>query len=726
MSQSSIQEFSIQGMSCVRCAAHIEKALCEKNGVSKAVVSFASRSAVVESSLTSDEIQRVVTDLGYVAALSDTESEHEIVQKNAQKSARNNLVLAVVLGAPVIVLGMMHEMAHLFSVRLIEAFLTGVLLAFPGRSFFTRALQMLKQKTTSMDTLVALGAGLSYVWSLVEMLRGGEFVYFETAAAIVAFVLIGKFVEHRMTWRATSSLGELLRLQPQTAERLISADEAATETTDIRFLRIGDLILTRLGERFAADGVIIEGATEADESLLSGESVPVVKRAGDSVSAGTLNTTAPVVYRVCASGQSTRLGEMVAFVERVQLSKPPIQKLADKVSSIFVPAILLISVATYFVWLFALGASGWAALSSAVAVLVVACPCALGLATPIAVSVATSRAARLGLLFRDLSALEALQAVEVLAFDKTGTLTTGEFQVVSECVMNESAAHAQLYLAIEALESASQHPVAAGIVRHIKAKGIESDALRPLVSERSEVAGEGVQCRVNFRGSEHRLQLSAASAEDVAQLPQLSAVTWVVCRLDHSPVLAFALADTVRASAQPVIDNLRSHGIEPLLLSGDREQSVRSVADSLSLRSFAAQTPESKAHVIAALQQEGKSVAMVGDGVNDAAALAQADVGIAMGTGTAAAQRHAALTLKGDNSLALILTALRLSRATFRNIRQNLGWAFGYNVLLIPLAVSGRLTPMWAAAAMSLSSVFVVLNSLRLLRFADQAKQSQR
>ena len=725
MYSNSIYEFNVQGMSCVRCAAHIEKALCENSGVSRAVVNFASRSAVVESSLSSADLQRIISDLGYSASIAATESQQEHAQNLEQLQARNRLILAIVLGLPVITLGMIHSIAHLFYVRLIEAILTGILLVFPGRPFFEKALLLLRKRTTNMDTLVALGAGLSFVWSLVELIRGGEFVYFETAAAIVAFVLIGKFVEHRMTWKATASLGELLRLQPRTAQRIAGSSREHTETVDVRFLRSGDLILARVGERFAADGNVIEGTTESDESLLTGESLPVLKAQGAAVSAGTLNVASPVVYKVTASGQASRLGEMVAFVERTQLSKAPIQNLADKVSAIFVPTTLVLSLLTLLIWWFAVQASAWSSLSAAVAVLVVACPCALGLATPIAVSIATARAAKLGLLFRDLSSLETLQETQVLVFDKTGTLTKGEFQVVHEHVFNSHSVSENLYRAVEALENESQHPIARGLVQHIRSKQLHF-VESPSLSQRNEVVGEGVRGQIVWEGSEQEFAVVKATSSELEQLPQLDAVTWVVCRINSVPLMAFALADTLRDEAAQVVGALRELGIEPVLASGDREQSVQAIAAALGIEGLAAQTPQSKAHYVQKLQQQGKRVAMVGDGVNDAAALTQADVGIALGSGTGAAQQQAALTLKKDSSLALILTALRLSKQTFRNIRQNLVWAFGYNVLLIPLAMSGRLTPMWAAAAMSVSSVFVVLNSVRLLRFSDQEIQSQR
>ncbi|MEY4064349.1 MAG: hypothetical protein RIR26_557, partial [Pseudomonadota bacterium] len=692
------------------------------------VVNFASHSAVVEADISVSDVQAVVEKLGYHAFPQETALEREKREKREQHAAQRRVVLALALAVPVIVLGMVHSLAHDVNVRWLGLALTGLLLLFPGRVFFINAFRLLRQKTANMDTLVSLGAGLSYLWSVFQVFTEGTHVYFETAAAIVAFVLVGKYVEQRMTWRATSSLGALLRLQPSFVQRLTGAESGGQdEQVDVRFLRTGDLLRARVGERFAADGVIVEGQTEADESLLTGESLPVVKRSGDKVAAGALNLTSAVLYRAEAVGPASRLGEIVAFVERTQLSKAPIQKLADRVSAVFVPVILSLSVLTFLVWKFLLQSDGFNSLNAAVSVMVVACPCALGLATPIAVAIATTRAARMGLLFRDLSALEALQEVHTLVVDKTGTLTTGQLSVVAERIVSTQPLPDALLTSVLELERSSQHPVALAIVSWLEKRATGAVGA-PLKNQR-ELIGKGVQAEVDDGGNTHQLFIGSASELErklLAEndlLAENETVSWVVCRWDGAPLLAFALQDSLRSDAKSVLDELRTAGIHTVLLSGDRTSVVTSVATHLGIQAQGEQSPQMKAEFIAQLQKEGKRVAMLGDGVNDAPALARADVGIAMGSGTDAAQSTAGITLK-DAQLSGVLTAVRLSRATFKNIRQNLAWAFGYNVLLIPLAMAGKLTPMWAAAAMAFSSVFVVLNALRLLQFGKQVRAS--
>lgn len=718
MNANTIQEFSIQGMSCSGCSNRIEKALSNTPGVTRAVVNFASHSAVVESQLTPESLQNLVEKLGYKALVLDASLNQEELERREQEVARKRLVWAMILALPVIALGMAHQLSGATWVRILGIVFTGALLIFPGRGFFVKAFQLLKQKTANMDTLIALGAGLSYAWSVYQTLVGGEHIYFETAAAIVAFVLVGKFVEHRMTWRATSSLGALLRLQPVTAQRLLGESGHEVEEVDVRFVRTGDKLRARVGERFAADGVLFEGQTEVDESLLTGESLPVAKQNGASVVAGSLNLSAPVVYRAEFVGPQTRLGEIVAFVERTQLSKAPIQRIADKVSAVFVPIILALSAATFVVWNFLFGVDSLFALNAAVSVLVVACPCALGLATPIAVSIATSRAARLGLLFRDLSALEALQSVQALVLDKTGTMTEGRLKVIHEHRFGGAKPSDAIYRAMESLEKASLHPVAVAIVSWIENLALASSEY-PVLTNRSEAVGTGVQADVVLEGSVTSIQLGRCDENELKLLPDVGSATWVVCRVNDKPLVALALTDSLRPAAKSMLADLRKMGVEPVLASGDRQAVVQEMAHSLGIQGFGEQSPQMKAQYVAGLQAQGKRVAMLGDGINDAPALARADVGIAMGSGTDAAKQTAAITLK-NATLPNVLTAFRLSKATFRNIKQNLVWAFGYNIVLIPIAIAGKLTPMWAAAAMAFSSVFVVLNSLRLLRFESR------
>jgi Cu+-exporting ATPase len=720
-----IYEFSIQGMSCTGCAARIERSLTTSPEVARAVVQFSTHTAVVESVLAADVLKKKIESLGFKADLLSAETSLEEKHLLAWRAARRRLVAALVFGLPVIALGMLHHLSNELWVRWISGTLTFALLAGPGFEFFKKAVQLLRQRTAGMDTLVALGAGISFVWSCVQAFRGSGEVYFETAAAIVSFIMIGKYIEHRMTWRATSSMGALLRLQPSTALRLIQEGKPDTETVDLRFIRSGDVLLTRVGERFAADGLIVEGRTEVDESLLTGESRPLVRIEGDPVIAGSLNQVGAVFYKAQAIGPHSRLGEVVQFIERTQLSKPPVQRIADRVSAFFVPVMLALAALTFMAWFFILRSELPAAFNAAVSVLVVACPCALGLATPIAVAVATSRAARAGLLFRDLSALEQLQSVNTIVLDKTGTLTDGRPSVGSELSLTgettEKISSAVLKQLVCRLEQRSQHPAALAVVNYLS-QNKTADSKEFVFSDLQEIAGEGLRCVWSFEGRALSIRIGRPTAEDLQKLSGQAPQTWVVCVVDNELRMAWSLVDSLRKDTPDLIARLKKLNIRAVLASGDQPDAVVKVASSLGLEHYSLQSPQMKAELIQRLRAEGSYVAMLGDGINDAPALAAAHVGIAMGSGTDAAQQTASLTLR-DSGLAGVLSAIRLSKITFNNIRQNLVWAFGYNILLIPLAMSGRLTPVWAAAAMATSSLFVVLNSLRLLR-SDIPNQS--
>ena len=713
-----ICEFSIQGMSCTGCAARIERSLTASPEVARAAVHFSTQTAVVESGLPAKELQNKIESLGFKAELMTPESSLEEKHAKAWRAALNRLTAALVLGLPVIALGMIHHLSDEKWVQLTSGLLTFVLLAGPGSEFFVKAFRLLKQRTAGMDTLVALGAGISFVWSCLQAMRGSDEVYFETAAAIVTFIMVGKFIEHRMTWRATSSMGALLRLQPTVAQRLIKSGSSDLETVDLRFVRTGDVLLTRVGERFAADGDIVEGRTEVDESLLTGESRPIVKGMGDPVIAGSLNQVGAVFYKAEAIGQKSRLGEVVKFIERTQLSKPPVQRIADRVSAFFVPVMLALSALTFLVWTVFLNADLSDAFNASISVLVVACPCALGLATPIAVAVATSRAARSGLLFRDLAALEQLQSVNTIVLDKTGTLTEGrpapETEVYFDGESSGSVTRELLKQVVCRLEQRSQHPMALGLVNYLSKDNAVTQA-EFLFSDVEEIAGEGLQALWNHEGRTMRIRIGRPNADELQKLTGDTPQTWVVCTLEDELRLAWSLSDPLRRESADLVSKLRKINVRAVIASGDRSEAVAKVAEALQLEFYSLQTPQMKAELIKSFITGGSCVAMLGDGINDAPALAAADVGIAMGSGTDAAQQTAALTLRGSG-LSGVLNAIQLSKKTFRNIRQNLIWAFGYNILLIPLAMSGRLTPMWAAAAMAASSLFVVLNSLRLLR----------
>jgi Cu+-exporting ATPase len=735
-SETPIQEFIVEGMSCTACAQRIERGLQKMQGVERAAVHFAGRSAVVQTSVASADIQRTIAALGYNAQPIGAGFSWAEQQRIEQQRALKRLLLAILLGVPVIALGMFHHLSSNVSIRVIEAVLTFALLAGAGREFFIKAFKLLKMRSANMDTLVSLGAGISFIWSCALAIQGSDSVYFETAAAIVGFVLVGKYIEQRMSWKATSSLGALFDLQPRSAHRLLKDRQSEWETVDVRFVKVGDQLMTRVGERFSADGVMTEGETEVDESLLTGESRPCVKRVGDSVSAGSLNMVGVVQYQVQAVGSQSRLGEIVAFVERTQLSKAPVQRLVDRVSQVFVPVVLVLSILTFLIWILFLDGNASESLNAAISVLVVACPCALGLATPIAVAVATHRAAQQGLLFRDLAALESLQSVQTIVLDKTGTLTEGRMSVTTEQWlkgMDESSVGSDLQrddilrMVIQ-LEQRSQHPIAVGLVEAIKPH-ISADPTSNELKEIRELAGRGMFAVWDFAGKRRNVHIGRPDDNLLLSLRSNANLdfsygdsgTWVMCEIDGVPYIAWCLRDSLRRNAAAVLSRFKDFGIHAVLASGDHLDVVTFVSQTLKIEAYAEQTPQMKAELVGLFRSQGRTVAMLGDGVNDAPALAAADVGIAMGSGTDAAQQTAALTLK-NTSLEGVLNAITLSRATFRNIRENLVWAFGYNIILMPLAMMGRLTPMWAAAAMAFSSLFVVLNALRLLRFGVRAQ----
>lgn len=721
-----VREFSIQGMSCSGCASRIERTLSNNDDIEQVVVNFASKTATVRTPLDPATVAQLINKLGFKAEAMSRGISLEERHRAEHAAARRRLVQAVILGTPVIAIGMVHEWAGIAWILALEAALTFALLVGPAREFFVKAAKLLMQRTANMDTLVSLGSGFTFIWSCVQALRGDGYVYFETAAAIVTFVLVGKYIEHRMVWRATSSLGALMQLQPVTALRVSGADSSVLESVDLRFVRPDDRLVCRVGERFAADGVIVDGRTEADESLLTGESLPVAKNVGDPVVAGSLNISGAVTYGVGAVGAQTRLGEIISFVERTQLSKAPIQRLADRASAFFVPVILALSVITFLLWNFVIHAELADSMNAAVSVLVVACPCALGLATPIAVMIATGRAARAGILFRDLAALEALQSVRTIVFDKTGTLTTGQLTVADEKWLIEEQLlplpKEILTDVVFYLEQRSQHPAAVALTNHLqhkKTNRVQADGLTDI----QEIAGEGIRALWQSPAGTKEIRIGRPSRQDKMGLPVTSDASQVVCSVDGRLCALWLLKDTPRTDAAEVIRSLKHMNVQSILASGDHTNAVAALAADLGIEFYGEQTPQMKAELIQRLKVDGRVIAMLGDGINDAPALAAADVGIAMGSGTDAARQTAALTLK-ETGLSGVLSALQLSSLTFRNIRQNLFWAFGYNVLLIPLAMMGRLTPMWAAAAMVLSSLLVVLNALRILKFESPAQVS--
>lgn len=690
-------EFGIEGMTCASCAARIEKILSRDAKNARVAVNFPSRTARIESLRSPDELKAAIEAIGYRAFDKRT---GDLEQREAAEigTARSNLIIAAGLTIPVSLLGM-------FGIEFpgsdyLQLALTTLVLAWPGRGFFLRALKLARKLESSMDTLVAIGTAAAYVFSIYLMAKGQGHLYFESATVIVTLILLGKFLEERARQSISAAIRGLMRLQPQ------EATLADGRVVPVSALSRGHVVLVRPGDRVPVDGSVTSGRSALDESMLTGESEPVEAEPGSRVAAGTVNLTGPLTVEVQGVGRDTELARIVDLVETAQGTKAPIQKLADRISSRFVPIALAIAVVAFAAWL-ALGYGTEAALTAAIAVLVVACPCALGLATPTAIMVATGRAARHGILVKDAPSLQVLHKASAIVFDKTGTLTAGRPQV--EEFKQFSSDPEELVLALAArLEEASNHPLAKAIGAYAGRRLAPSLPMLALADVR-EIAGSGVEASLSTTGE--RVFIGKAKAAST-HAPR-SGESLVTLERDGIVIATFKLRDQVRPEAKASIETLRRMGIRPIMATGDTQESAEHVASGLGIEFHARQTPQDKAALVQALRQEGATVAMAGDGINDAPALAVADVGIAMGSGTDVAIQTAGITLR-DSSIASLVESLVLSRKTFANIKQNLFWAFAYNILLIPTAALGQLSPMLAAGAMALSSLFVVGNALRL------------
>lgn len=708
--------FDLNGMHCASCVARIEKSLKKVAGVAEANVNLATNRASVvydPAQATPAALVAAVEKAGYGAA-EVTPDRPQKAPATGWDAALVSLIGAAILTVPVLLISMSRMGGHSSGLEWVFAVLTAFVVFGFGRSFFAGAWSALRYGgAATMDTLVALGASASYFYSLAELIWAARpAVYFETSATIVTLILLGRWLEARAKRRAADSLHSLMALAPRTARRVTASGE---QDVPLESVRVGDTLRVRPGEKLAVDGAVLEGASAVDESLLTGESLPVEKAAGDAVIGGTVNTSGSLLYQATAVGADTALAQMVRLVEDAQGSKAPVQRLADRVSAVFVPAVLGVALVTFLVWFFALHAGIAGALTPAVAVLVIACPCALGLATPTAIMVGTGRGAALGILIKNGEALERAHSVRRVVFDKTGTLTEGH-PALTDVVVLGSLNRSELLGLAAAAERGSEHPVAAAIVAG--AEGLTGRA-----ETFTSIAGGGVRARVEGRevviGTPALLEdagitvPSAARAEMARR--EAEGKTAVLVAVDGTVVGLLAVADTVRPGAREALARLQGMGISVALLSGDSERVAQAVASQVGIKEVAAGVkPAGKAEAVKQWQGGGhQTVAMVGDGVNDAPALAQADLGIAMGRATDAAMEAADITLLRAD-LSGVADALLLSRRTMQIIRQNLFWAFIFNVIGIPLAASGLLNPMLAALAMAFSSVTVVTNSLRL------------
>lgn len=733
-------DLKIEGMTCASCVRRVEKALAKVPGVSGAAVNFATERASVvhDGSVVHGQLVAAVQGAGYSVGpdpYGAAGGHHGAVGHGEDHSAhlaadsygplrqqRQNLLLAAALTGPAIGLSMLWHPRPEWANMLLFVLATPVVF-WTGRSFFANAWKALQHLAATMDTLIALGTGVSWAYSTYALIAysgaGGhaqsEHLYYETSAAIVSLILLGRYLETVSKGRMSGAIQKLAGLAPKEATLVEVGSE---RQVPIASIGVGDLVRARPGERVAVDGEVTEGESHVDEAMLTGEPAPVRKEAGDSVTAGTVNGSGSLVYRATRVGADTALAHIVRMVEQAQGSKAPVQRLADQISSVFVPIVVLVALGTFLYWCLALGAAPAIAMVPAVTVLVIACPCALGLATPAAVMVGVGRAAELGVLIKDGTALERAGAVRTILLDKTGTITLGK-PTLTDFVALHGDESPLLALAASA-EAPSEHPVAQAVLNGALARGAGATK-----AERFEaIRGRGVRAMVNGRSVEigtrllmadGSVGLSEAATGQLASLER-AGKTAVYMAVDGELAAILAVADVVRDESRVALAELKREGLVPVMVTGDNRSTALAIAEQVGIADVEAEVlPEGKAETVKRYQDRG-AVAMVGDGINDAPALAQADLGIAMGGGTDVAMETAGITLLGSDLRGVPL-AIRLARATLSTIRWNLVWAFGYNVVMIPLAMTGRLSPMFAAAAMALSSVSVILNSLRLRRF---------
>ena len=736
--------FKVKGMTCASCANRIEKVVNKMDGVYEAVVNLALEDMNVKydkRKVSIEDIEKVVKNAGYEAIeIKDTaKSDHKKDAQEKVKKARNRFIWAVVFAVPLLLIAMgpmlglklpsvINPDISPFNYAFIQLILA-LIITFIGKDFFIHGFKNLFHLSPNMDTLIALGSGAAIlygIYALVKIYQGdihfAHHLYFESAGMIVAFISLGKFLEAITKGKTSDAINKLMGLAPKTATIIVDGKEKVVGIDDVR---VNDIILVKPGEKLPVDGEVVEGTTSVDESMLTGESIPVEKNPGDQVFGASLNKNGMFKYKATKVGKDTVLSKIINLVEDAQGTKAPIAKLADVISGYFVPVVITIAVLSALAWFFIGNENLEFALNILISVLVIACPCALGLATPTAIMVGTGKGAENGVLIKSGVALEEAHKINTIVFDKTGTITEGKPKVTD--IISASIKEDELLKFAAAAEKGSEHPLGEAIVKEAENRNIEL----PQIKTFNSIPGEGII--TNIEGKDivignrkimDRSKIDISNIEAKAHNLADSGKTPMFIAIDGALAGIIAVADTVKENSKKAVEALHNMGIEVVMLTGDNEKTAKAIAKQVGIdRVISDVLPEGKANVIKDLQNEGKKVAMVGDGINDAPALVTAEIGMAIGSGTDVAIESADIVLMRSDILDVV-GAIQLSRATIRNIKQNLFWAFGYNVLGIPVAMGilklfggPLLNPMIGSFAMSLSSVSVLLNALRLKGF---------
>jgi P-type Cu+ transporter len=728
----------IEGMTCASCVSRVEKALQSIDGVAQAHVNLATEDAIIRyrpGLVTDEAIRNAIESVGYSVTEQRDNRERDIRRDKDYTALKRKLITSAVLTAPIVALEMglmwenfplIHSLSHQ-TWNYILFVLTTPVLFWGGNRFFAGFWAVTKHFSADMNSLVAIGTSAAYLYSTTATFFPSVFavagetphVYYDTAAVIITLILFGRLLEARAKGRTSEAIKKLIGLQPKTARIIRDGREL---DVPISRVQVNDLVIVKPGEKIPVDGIIRTGYSSIDESMITGESIPVEKSTGDTVIGGTINKSGSFTYRACKVGKDTVLAHIIKLVQDAQATKAPVQKLVDRVASVFVPVVIVIAVVSFLGWYFvpADEARLTVALLNFVAVLIIACPCALGLATPTAIMVGTGKGAEMGILIKNSEALETAKTIHTVIFDKTGTITIGKPEVTDFIILNNTFTGEEILRLTASLENKSEHPLAHAVVQYVKQRNGELSEPERFTSH----TGLGITGTVGGRkiviGSPSFLSSLAIDISGVGTTAEhlySKGKTVIYTAIDDTVAAVIGIADVLKDNSTRAVQELHKMGLEVIMITGDNTATAEAIAHQVGIDDYRAEVlPDQKASIVKAYQERGQTVAMVGDGINDAPALAQADLGIAIGSGTDIAMEASDITLmKGD--LYGVVNAIALSRRTFKTIRQNLFWAFIYNTIGIPLAAFGLLNPMFAAVAMAMSSVSVVSNSLRLKRF---------